>query len=154
MPRVRGRIAIAVLLVFAAMQLYQPKQGDARRPKGKAHIENTGPIPARVASVLQRACYDCHSNATDYPLYAYVQPVGWWLEGHITRGREQLDFSAFGGYSRRRQASKMDAIAGQVKSGAMPPQAYSLMHKQARLTPGDVKAIAEWAEALQDSLSK
>ncbi|MCW4469798.1 heme-binding domain-containing protein [Flavobacterium sp. MFBS3-15] len=92
MRRARGRLAIATLLVFAAMQLYQPKQGDAYRPKDEAHLENVSTIPAPVALVLQRACYDCHSNATDYPLYAYVQPVGWWLEGHITRGREELDF--------------------------------------------------------------
>ena len=29
------------------------------------------------------ACYDCHSDRTDHPWYAYITPVNFWLQHHI-----------------------------------------------------------------------
>ena len=54
---------------------------------GPNHISTKTPVPAEVEAILQRACYDCHSNATRYPWYANIQPVGWWL-AEMVRGRE------------------------------------------------------------------
>ncbi|PHK05192.1 hypothetical protein VF10_37960, partial [Nostoc linckia z13] len=75
-----GKPATAVLVVFALMQCYQPKQGAGAAEVEPQSIGAVHKIPGQVAGILERSCYDCHSNTTDYPWYSYVQPVGWWLE--------------------------------------------------------------------------
>lgn len=148
-----GKAATAVLVVFALMQFYQPKQGAGEPEAQPQSIDAVYEVPGQVAGILERSCYDCHSNTTDYPWYSYVQPVGWWLEGHISEGKEELNFSEFGAYSKRRQASKLESVAGQVKAGSMPPESYALVHRDARLTKEEVQVLTQWVQALQDSLS-
>lgn len=148
-----GKAATALLILFILMQCYQPKQGAGATEEEPQSIEAVYKIPGQVAGILERSCYDCHSNTTDYPWYSYVQPVGWWLEGHISEGKEELNFSTFGTYSKRRQASKLESVAGQVKAGSMPPESYALMHRDARLTEEEVQVLTQWVQALQDSLS-
>lgn len=148
-----GKAATAVLVVFALMQFYQPKQGAGELEAQPQSIDAVYEVPGQVAGILERSCYDCHSNTTDYPWYSYVQPVGWWLEGHISEGKEELNFSEFGAYSKRRQGSKLESVAGQVKAGSMPPESYALVHRDARLTKEEVQVLTQWVQALQDSLS-
>lgn len=148
-----GKIVTGVLMVFALMQFYQPKQGAGEPEAQPQSIDADYKVPRQVTGILERSCYDCHSNTTNYPWYSYVQPVGWWLEGHISEGKEELNFSTFGSYSKRRQASKLESIAGQVKAGSMPPESYALVHRDARLTKEEVQVLTQWVQALQDSVS-
>ena len=39
--------------------------------------------PAVVQNILQRACFDCHSNETKWPWYADVAPVAWPVRKHV-----------------------------------------------------------------------
>src|SRR5665811_1851190 len=58
-------------------------------PYGRAH-ENP-PVVAEPAwdttatrDLVERACYDCHSNETVWPWYTYVAPISW-LTQHMSR---------------------------------------------------------------------
>ena len=104
--------------------------------------------------ILKRACYDCHSNNTIYPFYAYIQPIGWLLNSHIEEGKSQLNFSDFGSLPKRRQASKLKSIANQIKDGAMPLPAYAMLHKNAVLGKTDKDLIINWANNTKDTLSQ
>ena len=44
--------------------------------------------PAEVMTVLERACYDCHSNETVWPAYSRVAPVSWLVARDVQEGRE------------------------------------------------------------------
>lgn len=154
MARRSRKIAFAVLALLLLMQFYQPRQNARVTSQEPNSIETVANVPHDVKAILQRSCYDCHSNATDYPWYSYIQPVGWWLEGHITEGKEELNFSDFGAYSQRWQASKLESIAGEVRSGAMPPESYRSLHKDAQLSKSDTRALLQWVVTLQDSLQK
>jgi len=150
----RRTIAFIALALFVVIQFYQPRQGEGTPSAQPGHIEAVAHVPVPVKDLLQRSCYDCHSNATDYPWYSYVQPVGWWLEGHISEGKEELNFSEFGSYSSRRQASKLESVKGQLRKGAMPPESYRSLHKDAQLSQAETQVLIDWVEALQDSLSQ
>lgn len=56
--------------------------------------------PQDVRSLLKNACYDCHSNETVYPNYAYIAPISWAVKDHINEGREYLNFSEWGTYNK------------------------------------------------------
>ena len=107
---------------------------------------------AEVQAILRRACYDCHSNHTNYPWYAAVQPVGWWLNDHVAEGKGELNFSEFATYSTKRAVRKLRSTADEVRERHMPLKSYLLMHGEAKLTDADVTLLATWAEDLADEI--
>src|SRR3954454_22653962 len=67
-------------------------------------------VPPDVDMILTRSCGDCHTNQTVYPWYSQVQPVAWWLGGHIREGRQQLNFSTFNTYNARKKKKKLEEV--------------------------------------------
>ena len=152
MSRIK-KIGLAILIVLTGIQFIKP----ASNENGQAlpsDISTTISIPSNVQLILQTACYDCHSNNTNYPWYTYLQPVGWMLANHIRHGKKELNFNEFGSYTARRQRSKLKAIANQVKDGEMPLNSYTLMHKDARLTREQKQLIIEWVQKTKDGLEQ
>ena len=146
------KILAGLLVGLLVAQLVRPARNLSVIP-GPNDISVKHPVPPAVQGLLQRACYDCHSNNTKYPWYAEVQPVRWWLDSHIKDGKRHLDFSEFGAYSAKRANHKMKQTAEQVESGKMPLPSYTWMHPEARLTPAEVKLIADWARAAEKTMA-
>jgi len=111
------------------------------------------PIPDSVAQVLQKACYDCHSDNTRYPWYNNIQPVAWWLNNHITDGKKELNFSEYGKRTLPKQAKKLKKIAKEIQEGDMPLSSYTLIHKDAVLTDAEKKMLIDWATGLSQQIS-
>jgi hypothetical protein len=75
------------------------------------------------------------------------------MDGHIKEGKENLNFSEFGTYSKRKQSSKLEAVSKQVKSDEMPLASYTLIHGKAVLATSQKEDLINWANNLKDSLS-
>jgi len=147
------KILLVLLIVFFAIQFIQPARNKSVQVL-PTDISKTIPVPENVKMILQTACYDCHSNNTNYPWYTYVQPVGWILNNHIINGKKELNFSEFGSYATRRQQSKLKSIADQARDNEMPLHSYTLMHKSARLSKEEKSIIINWTQIAGDSLDK
>jgi hypothetical protein len=109
-------------------------------------------VPPDVQTILRTSCYDCHSNATMYPWYAAIQPVGWYLNGHIQDAKKDLNFSEFGNYPLRRQIIKLQQIVEEVTGDEMPLPSYLILHSEARLDAQQKSLLSIWANALRDTL--
>ena len=144
--------AAAAALVGLGLQAVRPAR-NLGAADGPQEVTHRYPVPADVRRLLVAACYDCHSNHTDYPWYANVQPVGWWLASHVTGGRDHLNFSDFGAYGARQAARRLDGIADQVDEGKMPLRSYLWLHPAARLTEAERTKIVDWAQDLHDKLA-
>ena len=144
------KILIALLVLFVLVQFYRP----ARNHSGdKTHdIATKFPVPDSVAEVLGRACYDCHSNNTRYPWYAEVQPVNYWLSGHIKDGKRHLNFNNFTAMTAARQKKRMDDCMEQLDNGEMPLESYTWIHKDAILSPAEKAMLKGWCQGVIDSL--
>ena len=103
------------------------------------------PVPPDIASILGRSCQDCHSNQTLWPWYSQVAPVSWFLAHHVNQGRGELNISEWGRYTARRVDRKLKEICDQVSSGKMPMATYTILHRGAKLSDQDRKALCEWA---------
>ena len=147
------KIAWAIAIGLIAIQFIQPAHNISGQVL-ETDISKAVSVPDSVQMILKRACYNCHSNNTIYPFYAYIQPIGWLLNSHIEEGKSQLNFSDFGSLSKRRQASKLKSIANQIKDGAMPLPAYTMLHKNAVLGKTDKDLIINWANNTKDTLSQ
>jgi hypothetical protein len=102
---------------------------------------------------LNTSCYDCHSNNTNYPWYAEVQPMGWLLAKHIKAGKRELNFDEFASYSERRRTSKIRAIQVSIEEASMPLSSYTIMHQDAVLSDKEKQLILHWTLQTLDSLS-
>ena len=69
-------------------------------------------------------------------------------------GRRHLNFSAWGAYDAKKASSKLEDICDEVKSGDMPDFKYTLLHRDASLSPQEVSAICGWANAGQAALAR
>ena len=101
--------------------------------------------PAEVQAILQRACYDCHSNETRWPWYSYVAPMSFLIARDVTEGRRELNFSLWSQFNERRKSRKLKEIVEQLEKGKMPQWYYVALHPDAKLSPADRELIIKWA---------
>ena len=88
-------------------------------PVARTNPPETSPlqIPADVEPILQKACYDCHSNKTKWPWYSGVAPLSWWIVDHVNEGRRELNFSEWNAIPAEKRAKKFEEIAEEVEEG-------------------------------------
>lgn len=142
------KILIGLVIVLVILQFIRPERNISTTASAN-DIRVTHAVPANVLSVLKRACYDCHSNNTNYPWYTNIQPVGWWMQHHVNEGKEELNFSEFGTYSAKKAAHKLEETAEMVEEKEMPLESYTWIHKDAKLSADEIKLVADWANALK-----
>ena len=150
----RTKIGLIVLLsILVAIQFVQPARNQSVQAStsGIATIIN---VPENVQAILQRSCYDCHSNNTRYPWYAAIQPGSWWMASHIDEGKGELNFDDFASYSKRRQLSKLKAMQGAIEDESMPLPSYTLIHRDAILSQKNKKLLKDWIDVSRDKISK
>jgi len=109
-------------------------------------VERVIRAPADVDSVLRRACWDCHSNQTEWPWYSHVAPVSWYVAHDVEDGREHLNFTEWP-EDPEEARDLIGEIGEQVESGAMPPTSFRLMHPEARLDEETRQLLIDWSMA-------
>jgi Haem-binding domain len=94
--------------------------------------------PPEVAAILRRACFDCHTNETRWPLYSRLAPGSWLMARDVHKGRTHLNFSEWSAVDEQERADDLETCWEQVESGEMPPWFYVFpMHPAARLSESD-----------------
>jgi hypothetical protein len=101
--------------------------------------------PAEVRAVLERACWDCHSNQTRWPWYAHLAPVSWLVAHDVDEGRDELNFSTWDAYPAKKRAKKLEELIEVIEEDEMPLWYYVLLHPDARLAPPDRERLIGWA---------
>ena len=103
-------------------------------------------------AIARRACYDCHSNQTVWPWYAYIAPFSWYTINHVAEGRAQLNFSDVAATLTQARAGDEDGeqttmaelaeeSAETINKNEMPPSYYTLVHTDAILSAADKEAL-------------
>lgn len=143
-------IGLAILLVV--IQFIHPEKNIS--DDQTYHVSTKYAIPEGVKQTLKMACDDCHSNKTEYPWYANIQPVAWFLNHHVTDGKRHLNFSNFTSRPVAYQNHKFEETIEMIKEGEMPLPSYTWLglHSGAKLTDEQKQALINWAQANMDSL--
>ena len=118
----------------------------------KSDFMQVNNVPSKLQIMMEVSCYDCHSNNTNYPWYSRVQPVAWFLENHIKKGKADLNFNEWGDYSDRRKNSKLRSIISQIEDDEMPLSSYTITHKNAGLSKTEKALLIKYMKELKDSL--
>lgn len=155
------RIVIILFLIFMGMQFFQPDKNNQSMDMSN-DISKVVAVPDSVLTLLKTACYDCHSNFTNYPWYSNIQPVGWWLKDHVDEGKSKLNFQEFALVKANdryktaalRQDHKLEEVIETVEEGEMPLESYTIIHKEAKLSVAQRKMIVNWAKTARNELTK
>lgn len=136
------KIAAAMALLAASIPVACPAvAGGAPAPSAALQA------PAPVQALLERACYDCHSDRTHWPWYSAVAPLSWLIERDVRVGRQELNFSRWGSYYPITRRRKLEWIGRVMRRARMPPKTYLFMHPRARLSPDERAQIERWVSA-------
>ena len=144
-------IGVALLIALIILQFY-PTQLNESNAEEPADITRIYDVPENIRENLKVSCYDCHSNNTRYPWYNRIQPIALYLEDHIEHGKSHLNFSEFGDYSIEEQKEKLEEMIEEVEEGEMPLSSYTLIHRDAKLSETERKALIAWANQTRDSI--
>lgn len=134
------KIILAVLIIAVVGIQFVPVE--RTNPQVTGEVE----APAEVMDILRRSCYDCHSNETVWPWYSRVAPLSWKVVDDVDEGREEMNFSAWSGYSEKKKAKKIHEIWEEVSEGEMPPWYYTPLHPEAELSAADKETLHNWTE--------
>lgn len=151
-PRV-GPAMVALTAVALGIQFIRPDPPTAVLPSD-GEISDHVDVPADVERILRNACSDCHSAETRWPWYSRVAPVSWWIAQDVQHGRSNLDFSAWSRDPHREPTprQRLTWMCRDVRSGTMPPLAYTIVHPEARLTPREQDRLCAWTRDAVRSL--
>jgi hypothetical protein len=148
MKKILKWIAIVAIAIFVVLQFFSPPH---ENPPVKKDFAAAMSPPASVAASIRAACYDCHSDETQWPLYSRIAPVSWLVASDVNEGRKHLNLSDWPAEPAK-VAKQLDRINEVIDYGEMPLKKYTLLHPDARLSEAQRKEVLDWTEATADKL--
>jgi hypothetical protein len=151
MRRVVRPLLLALVLAFIAVQ-FVPIAITNPAFDPKLAVDRQVQVPPEVKAILDRSCKDCHSDETAWPWYTRIAPASWLLASHVRDAREQMNLSEWGAMNADAAKDVLVEVCRKVKKGKMPLASYTLIHREAALSPSDVVTLCTWSEATRKAL--
>jgi hypothetical protein len=109
---------------------------------------SSAPLPgtSAVLPLLEKACQNCHSERTQWPVYSYLPLFSWALEKDVAEARRHMNLSRWDQYSNEQKRDLLARIAAEVRQRRMPLTRYVLLHPAARLSDEEIHTIYEWTK--------
>ncbi|WP_326981287.1 heme-binding domain-containing protein [Chryseobacterium sp. MYb264] len=141
------KILFWILVVFALIQ-FVPIDRTNQPIDHKVNFVDIKKTPPKIAGLLKSACYDCHSNETVYPKYAYIAPISWSVKSHVNDGRSRLNFSIWGTYNKELKENMLDNAMEALHHKTMPMPGYIVYHKEANLSEAERTLLSQYFEQM------
>jgi hypothetical protein len=138
-----------LLAILVAIQ-FIPAHRPAVSTDNPADIITNNSVPEPIQTMLHNACYDCHSNQTNYPWYSYVAPVSYLVIRDIREGKKELNFSEWENLTKKDKLKILGEISEVVLDGEMPMKIYPPLHPEAKLSEQNRKDLAAWADGFAE----
>lgn len=134
-------VFLAILGIFAGLQLFSPSI------KGKP-VTGTIKAPHEVIVILERSCFNCHSNEQKLSWYDKLAPISWGVKKDVERAREVMNFSEWSQVSAGEHKGRMYSILNMMQAGKMPLHEYTLLHSSAKVSSKDIEVIRKYTLSL------
>jgi len=110
-------------------------------------VTQDAPWPDAESEHLARvACYDCHSNETNWRPYTFIAPISWLSVHDVEDGRSKLNFSKWD-----RGHGQIDEAGETIEGGSMPPTQYTIIHRDADLSAAEKDQLIAALNSMDDS---
>ena len=142
-------VLLFVLVDVIDAQAVRPVRTNPPTAAGASLLAHATP---EVTAILNRSCRDCHSNETRWPWYTNVSPTSWLVANHVNHGREHFNYSQWTSIDEDEQDKLLGGICSLAERSRMPLPSYLWIHRDAKLSPADVKTLCAWSEKMRDML--
>lgn len=143
---------IIIVVVFIAIQFVRPERNSEQVINRNELFAQLNDVPSVVRISMLNACYNCHSNRTNYPWYASVAPLSWMISNNIKSAKKKVNFSEWHLLSADKQQHTLEEIAEVLEEGSMPPTPYKLMHPPGNLNDVELGDIVEWVKSYSERI--
>lgn len=134
-------VGFVLLQVFPVSILGVPTQEIGANPPERFPFDG-GP---EIETILRKACFDCHSNETRWPIYTRIAPASWLMARDIHKARTHLNFSKWRDADEDERQGDRENCWDKIQSGEMPPWFYIFpFHRDARLTDAEKSALRSY----------
>ena len=133
----------ATSLVFGASLIHP--FGRVKQERSDLPLFMGAGAPPEIASLVERACQNCHSERTEWPWYSYVAPMSWLIENDVSTARMHMNLSRWKDYTVEQRVDLLTRMAVEVRNRKMPLPKYLKMHAEARLSSEEVQQLYSWA---------
>ena len=141
------KITLAIMSVLVLLQFIP-----VDRPYEDLNESNDFLVISRasedIKNMVRHSCYDCHSNQTQYPWYAYLAPISFLISHDVKEGKEHLNFSEWGSYSQGKRAHKLEECTEEIEEGEMPLKIYLPLHPEANFSNEERKKLIDFFDNL------
>lgn len=132
---------IAVMGIAILMQLV-PYGRDHTNPPVQSEPNWDSPDTRALAKT---ACFDCHSNETNWGRwYENVAPSSWLVQHDVDEGRQHLNFSEWDQGGKPRETEELWEV---LQRNSMPPSQYLILHPEAKLTSEQIDQLINGLKA-------
>ncbi|WP_288442746.1 heme-binding domain-containing protein [uncultured Chryseobacterium sp.] len=145
--KIAKKIIFWTLVAFALIQFFPIDRTNQPVDK-KVNFVDARKSPEKIRTLLKNACYDCHSNETVYPKYAFIAPVSWSVKSHVNEGREHLNFSVWGTYNKDLKENMLTKSVQTIQNKTMPMPGYIVYHKEANLSEAERALLIQYFEEM------
>lgn len=146
------RILLAVIGLILLALVVLALQASAKNRTNPPVIAEPAWNSPQTRTLAARACFDCHSNETRWPLYSALPVVGGLIEDHVVQGRRELNFSEWGVPGREQEgeeaAEKVFEPMHYAENDTYPQPPYTLLHPRGRLSPAEREQLAAGFRAM------
>ncbi len=140
------KILVTLLIVFVLIQFYRLEKNNTDYRELTAFVDDTKPSE-EVKAILEKHCYDCHSNKTNYPWYSEIAPVSFWIGHHVEEGNEHFNLSKWDNYKTKKRDHKLDELIEEIEEGKMPLNSYTWLHGS--ITEEEKESLITWAKEVR-----
>lgn len=136
-----GLILLLLLLCGIGMQFIRP---------GLNNPAITGDLaaPPAVKQILERACYNCHSNQPTLAWFDQIVPAYWLVRADILEARKALNFSEWDSLSKDQQKGKLFEALNKIQFKEMPLRQYRFLHSGANITEPEMAVLRSYLDTL------
>lgn len=139
------------IIIVIILQFFRPELKNPSEDK-KKFINANLQVPDDVMNQLEKSCFDCHSYRTKWPWYSKISPVVYLIKRDVEEGREHLNFSEWGDYSKSDMMEMLEDIEKEVMDDEMPLWIYLPMHPEAKLSADSKQMIAGWVKKSKEQI--
>lgn len=106
------------------------------------------PAPADVRAILQKSCFDCHSNQTRITWLQKLPVASSMVSSDVKGARSILNFTEWNKYTPMEQEGLIYLAVSAADDGQMPPDDYLWIHPDAKLSNQDKAVLKNWLLSL------
>ena len=139
--KIARKVLLICIVLVIAIQFIRP-------PLDNAQATADLVAPPQVKAILERACYDCHSNATRLAWFDQPAPAYWLVVKDVKEGRKVLNFSNFDSLPKGVQAAKLFECIMQIEQQAMPLSQYTALHHEGLVSAAEIGVLKQYVLGL------